>query len=808
MTYNPWTFDIQFAPTFTPMTPPTSGDWVSLGAPFALSIRRGRQDDLDEFEAGTMEVVLDNADESLDQLLSTSDIYDTEALPFTPMRLVATKGIDERVLFTGFTLDGFTPEGLRGGGRVSVKVVDWLGWAASVVAQDSQWGAWCGFVQPAIWSRCQSRRTFSNYDDNPNGTIYNAAAIWSGDGYDFEPDTTYPSFVYRTMTGIVYGADKPAVNLGDISPGTTFGGMIVPTSRNQADRWIAAGWFQIDNPQTVTWAGSDWSVTVNGSGHVVATVDVNGSSESDTVTVDHADSEVHMWLLSVSSVGASRSMRIETDLGNDSHSFAASGASGGGYLNFRGLEFFNTTVGDFVYFDGDNLDDIFALGVTFGGLTPYQWVTGALTALLWSGDTFSERIDHVAGAVGAGVPDYQIRTEAAHELVSYQPTSTLATDIRAIGAAYLGATYMLRDGTLRVRDASFTNSVSLESSTYDFSLVEARISDESADTEWTATVADTFTRADSSGLGGNWVTGALSGTFGIISNAAYVSNDSTGVPMHYYQDLGRDVTVTCDFSNEVVGQGVIVRRADVDSYIAVTVGSGTVDVTAFLPGGSGVAIGDTGGDAMGSSLTVTVDDDTLTVQIDSGTVHEFTITDPELMSGTGVGLVYTDIGVLPANTARWDNFSAECIRPLIRPSNRSRTGTRVDRVYNAISADYGGAPIYYQDADSIARYGYRELSFDTIASDLDTVETYVADVLAAKKDPVVEVGELTIRPWGNQYLTDWAMRDLELERAVQYREALYMAGTEVLDATYRVAGESWDYASGVDWTITLKIVPA
>lgn len=809
MTYTPWELDVQFAPTFSPLNLPTSGDWVSLGGPFAFTIDRGRQDDLDSFEAGTMDVTLDNADESLDQLLSTSDIYDTDALPFTPVRLTATKGAETIVLFTGYTLDGFAPSGLRGGGTVQVKVIDWLGWAESVASQDSQWGAWCGYAQPTVWMRCQAKRIYSNYDDNPAGVIYNAAAIYTGAGYDFDPDATYPSYVYKVDEGIVTGSDKPSLYLGDFPGGTDFGGMIVNTSLTQVGRWLACGWFKCKDVQTLTWAGSDWSVAINGSGYVVATIDVGGSSESDTVAVDHTDEVVHMWVLSVTSTGGTRTMKIQTDLGSDNHSFGAAAVSGGGYLNFRGINWSQTVVGDFVYFDGANLDDLFLIG-GFDGLSPAAWVPATSNPILWVNDTYTERYAHVCGSVGVTGPELSTRLASGLDFYAYQPAGTLAADIREMGDAFLGAAYMLRDGRLRMRDAGFAAPASTSVvHDYDFSLVEARISDESATDEWTATITDTFTRADNANLGGDWNFGVVSGAFGIISNAAYVVDDSTAVPMHYYQSLGRDVTVTCDFSNEVEGQGVLVRRRDENTYISVAVGSGTVNVTAHIDGAADAVIGDTGADAMGSSLTVTVNEDVLTVQIDAGTVHTFTITDPELLPGTGVGIVYTDLGVLPANTARWDNFSAECTRPLIRATTRSRTGTRVDRVYNAISVETDGSTLVYtQDADSIARYGFRPKKFTSIGYGTDELETYADAVLAAKKDPAIEVGDLTIRPWGDQYLTDWAMRDLELERAVQYREALYRAGTEVLDATYRVTGEKWDFAEGVDWTITLKIVPA
>ena len=43
----------------------------------------------------------------------------------------------------------------------------------------------------------------------------------------------------------------------------------------------------------------------------------------------------------------------------------------------------------------------------------------------------------------------------------------------------------------------------------------------------------------------------------------------------------------------------------------------------------------------------------------------------------------------------------------------------------------------------------------------------------------------------------------------QYREALYRAGTVVVDAAYRVSAEKWSWSqAGADWSVSLKLVPA
>ena len=88
--------------------------------------------------------------------------------------------------------------------------------------------------------------------------------------------------------------------------------------------------------------------------------------------------------------------------------------------------------------------------------------------------------------------------------------------------------------------------------------------------------------------------------------------------------------------------------------------------------------------------------------------------------------------------------------------------------------------------------------------------TYATAVVAANKDPLVEVSDVEIAPLlGGQDVTDFVFEDLELDRVVTYREATPDNGTELVDASYRVIGERWDMADGVGrFTVTLRLAPA
>ena len=788
---------VEFAPGFYPFSEPAETDWVTLGTGEAVSVdyQRGKQDDRGEYEAGVMNLVLDNADESLDQLLSTSDIYDTAALPDTPVRLVAVRGPLRKVMFTGYTLDGFAPSGLRGGGTVSVTVVDWMGWAEQIETPDCEFAAWVAYNQPSVWMRgiCD-RTTFAG----GSGTAFNMARTTSA---DWAHDGSHASYAARWNAAMVPGKSQLPLYFG---AGASNGGISMPLGSPlaQEEAWSVCLWIQNDDAASFTVGTALWSVAMNGSGHIVASVTVGGVGHSSTIAVDHSDNNGHVITLEVRSGGSgTRRMRLTSDLGTATTSIGASDVSGGGAIQIYGLGF--CIVDEFAYFsDVDTLDF---------GLTHANWLTS--WEYLWGADDAAERLDHHLRAAGLStlpVLDIDVDASFVPSLgYGFDGVSTLADAIRQCAAFGLGGAWVKRDGSVRVRDYLFTAD---EDDTASYSAV---ITDDGTNADWTRTGSDAFTRANATSLGATWsldISVLSGGSIGIISNTAFVNAASSvaALPAHSYREPWRDVDVSVDITGHVDGQGVFVRRNFSDgvwpNLLAVVAGTATVEVISYI-GGVATVIGNTGADDLDGTLNVTVHNTTLTVQIDAGTVHEFEITDTELMTGAGVGLIYTGT-TTPANTARWDNWSTSNTRDTIRAVDRSRTGTRKDRIVNALTIE-AGTPAYSQDKASLIRYGFRRQTINSRSASSSAVYAdEAATLVAARKDPPVEVGELTLELWVDQEAADWFVLDCELDRPVVYREALYRAGTEVIDANYRVQSEALQITNGVEQFARLKIAPA
>jgi len=157
-----------------------------------------------------------------------------------------------------------------------------------------------------------------------------------------------------------------------------------------------------------------------------------------------------------------------------------------------------------------------------------------------------------------------------------------------------------------------------------------------------------------------------------------------------------------------------------------------------------------------------------------------------------------------------DEDGATSSATVINASARGLTGTRTERIVNDVRINYTGGSsddstgAYFFDLPSQLLYGVRSKTFSSQSGYL--TPSMAQAYLAAHKSPPIEVGEVELRPWGNQALTDWCLDTLELERRITYREATPF-GAAVVNADFRIIGEKWAWANGTDWTVTLRLAP-
>lgn len=138
---------------------------------------------------------------------------------------------------------------------------------------------------------------------------------------------------------------------------------------------------------------------------------------------------------------------------------------------------------------------------------------------------------------------------------------------------------------------------------------------------------------------------------------------------------------------------------------------------------------------------------------------------------------------------------------VVRFTGTGRSGRLIDRVINQVDAN--GA-VLAKDQTSIDTWGLQPLSIGARPQS-DAAHDYADDIIALRKDPSAELGEVTIRPWGNQTATTWLLETCDLGRRVFFVEYSPDASYVTIFAGYNVQSESWSWTDGTDWSVTLKL---
>lgn len=452
--YTPWTVRCEFAPDKSPLVPPAFGDWVGLGVPRSFSFRRGKQDTLNKHEPSQCTIVLDRNRSDLmtvranplDQSIAASPIGSGHALPDTPVRLVMQTGFTSVVIFSGFTLDGWDPSGSpKGSGTITVTLTDWLGWAASRDFPESRWAAWVSKSQPALWMRSE---------------LFDEAQRWTGVDRDMIINTAYAGTFYFSSASLV--PDSANTAYGFLTTATRTGLKNPTVAVPQSDAFGLRVWIKTANTVTKDFRveGGDWYLYMNATGQMVFGTTVGGVLNEATLAFNHADGIPHLIHADAITVGAGRTVTLSSDLGITTGVVSNSGQCGGGQVKFYGTEI---TVDEFC---------LWTTVVPAGGPSLATWVQG--DDLYAYGQTRATRLIKLCESAYVPLPanshTYADATLTLHQLV---PQSTLASAVRVIVESFGGDCFVQRNGTVRMRDATYTSATADDYTTVHAFLTDA-----------------------------------------------------------------------------------------------------------------------------------------------------------------------------------------------------------------------------------------------------------------------------------------------------------------------------------------------
>jgi len=439
---------LSYAPGFSPIALP--GAFVDLSARLrSFTMKRGRQDETAKFEAGSATFILDGSDGLLDPLESSSLFTLALAPPYTPVRLRITWGGVAYTVFYGFMVDGPRPitDGRSRERLYEVECTDLMGWASSVDSPPSRWGCLVADTAPNVWVTGEASLTPATGADN--------ATIWNqGSNAGDLRFVGGPAGVLNLDTGLVPSESGAALRLSATSP--DLARVETPVALPDEATFGVAVWFKTADIAARRFLVSQpfrWYIALNADGTVTA-ASVNSSGVDvlavSTVVGDgaHDNNATHLAVANFDRTGGQITLYTDFDASGGVVGPTFGWATGDAVLSVGELLVTGTaspTIDDVVYWR------------TPPNFTPTEtaWQADKLvadTAPVWDGDTLTQRLSHLAGAVRVYTITAQAHSSAAMTFGAIEPPADLASGWQQTAAYVGGAAWVTRTGDLRVRD--------------------------------------------------------------------------------------------------------------------------------------------------------------------------------------------------------------------------------------------------------------------------------------------------------------------------------------------------------------------
>jgi hypothetical protein len=432
---------VEYAPGFDPLNHPDGGDWETLGNCRESSGSRGRQDGLARMEPGKATFVVDDPGALIFAAVLAGTIR-----PLTPVRFVITRlGVDH-VYWTGYMVDAPQPSGSRDARVVTVSGIDWLAWATNMPMPEAAWSALVAGHRPLLWWLDQSTGSMPMRSDFNDRVINRGTLGPAGDLYvEADPFAGFPMFLDPFFQG--YGG-RP----------WGFGWASTRTPMTFSTTYSIAFWFRSSlayptdqilwaisqNPPDGDLGGLRIRIALTTAGYIQALVSTNAGTTPCTTTVNHADGDLHLVIISVSP----SAIAVRTDLDDVSISTGGTPLTGGYVWSNSYTNIYGSLWSHFSFHDGLVLTSDAALEDN-----PMSWWMDDTTSIAAS-QTAGERIER--NCLLAGITDPPaIEDHTSPMLLSDRITTfggNLAEAIDRVGTARLGTVWMTRTGAIRVRD--------------------------------------------------------------------------------------------------------------------------------------------------------------------------------------------------------------------------------------------------------------------------------------------------------------------------------------------------------------------
>jgi hypothetical protein len=427
---------VEYAPGFSPYNLPGSLDWDTLGSCRSVDFSRGRQWTTDKMEPGTGTFVIDDEGGTIFAAVVAGTIP-----PTTPVRVVVNYSSVDYVVFTGFMVDAPQPAGWEDARTVTVSAVDWLGWANGVTLPPSTWAMEVARRDPALWWTDQATGSVPMRADLNDRVINRGSAGAAGDLYAAaDPYGGYPMFLDSGVPNHVVGETGSSWSNGwattktSLSFGTTyqFAFWFSSLSAPASDQVM---WAITENPPTGDLGGLRLRVALTTAGYVQALVTTGSGTSTATAAANHCDGADHLVMINVNTT----IVTVDTDLADDTAALAAVALTGG---------YVWTNSSNNVAFNWSSA--AFSDGV---GASPTADGYVDNTIELGNTQPAVNRVQSYLNMVGVEYPTFE--NHSSGDIASSGITAfseTVADAIIALFTGRVGAVWMTREGSLRMRD--------------------------------------------------------------------------------------------------------------------------------------------------------------------------------------------------------------------------------------------------------------------------------------------------------------------------------------------------------------------
>lgn len=422
------TVTVEWSPTTDPLATPS---WVAVTGWRSVQTDRGRQNELDEIQAGTASIVLDNRTRRFDPLYAAGPNYGN-VLPMKRFRIRAAYSATTYDEFQGFVESWDQSYTNPNDGTVEVRLVDFFEVLNAAIFSPSPYEVEVRADSPSLWWRLGEPPGSTTVTDVITGkqlTVFGAPTLGAAGLVANDPDTAMST---ADRNSGVATSDIGAINLA--APFTL--AFIVSTTDAGAIAFVRLVSSHSQNPPA--------ELSISGTAAFFQVINTTGSSFAVVGSTNIRDGNPHLL---VGVMDGSNNITLYVDGVSEGTPTTVTGtinpirgATVGGGMSGPGGGQIVGSIGTF--------DEVSLYQSALSATRIAAHAQAAITS--WAGDTTSARVGRVLDYLNVAAGDRSVDTTTS-TLQSAQLGQTLLGHLFEVNEIEQGLLFITKDGKVRFR---------------------------------------------------------------------------------------------------------------------------------------------------------------------------------------------------------------------------------------------------------------------------------------------------------------------------------------------------------------------